>query len=83
MEPRRGYWNTRTIEHLTPPCRCGLMYDVFNLALACDYCNRAKGDLTEFEFAWFIVTFGTYPTAAFKLSYAIVCGHDKRTREVA
>lgn len=76
----------RTLEHLQPVARGGLKYDCFNLTLACHYCNNAKGDLTEFEFALFVATFGAYPTPAFKLSYAVVCGHDavsKTSRSLA
>jgi hypothetical protein len=65
-----------TVEHLRPVSRGGGERDCFNLVLACHYCNNAKGDLTDFEFALFIAFYGCYPSSLFRWAYARVNGHE-------
>jgi 5-methylcytosine-specific restriction endonuclease McrA len=70
MTPQRNHPNSRTVEHLRPRARGGLLWDIFNLALACRRCNNEKGDLLAEEFIAFVLATGRYPNGRIRLAYA-------------
>lgn len=51
-----GHWNQATIDHVHPVSRGGIPTDVFNMVLACAWCNKAKGRMSAEWFAMRMVS---------------------------